>query len=153
MSDEGHEMHTDEMSEFIGNLPLTEDESEESLRLIDETFEMFSDLVSDLLAHAKVPKIANGSFVYTYEMRTYNIRKVKPLGAYLVESGLLSDEKLNLALIEQRKTGQRLGDVVSNHGWVNKHTIEYIIEKLVMPERQNDSSFITEEASKKLVAA
>ena len=148
MSDEGHEMHTDEMSEFIGNLPLTDDESEEALRLIDETFEMFADLVSDLLAHAKVPKIVNGTFVYTYEMRTYNIRKVKPLGAYLVESGLLSDEKLNWALTEQRKTGQRLGDVVSDHGWVNKHTIEYMIEKLVMPERQNDRSFITEEASK-----
>jgi hypothetical protein len=136
LSDESHEMHGEEMEAFIANLPLTDEEMQEAIRLVEATFVMFEDLVSDLLAHAKVPKVADGQLSYTYEMRANQVHSVKRLGSYLVEAGLLASDKLALALIEQQATGKRLGDVLSDNGWVSRQTIEYIVEKLVLPERQ-----------------
>jgi hypothetical protein len=44
---------------------------------------------------------------------------------------------LELALDEQKTTDKRLGEVVSNQGWVNQQTIEYLMEKVVLPERES----------------
>jgi hypothetical protein len=150
LSDAGHEMHSQEMEDFIGNMPLTDSEYTEAIRLVEDTFDVFEDLVSDLLAHAKVPKVVNNNFLYTYELRSQHVHKIKPLGSYLVEAGLLTSERLDLALTEQRATGKRLGDVVASNGWVSQQTIEYVIEKLVQPDRQQLLKI--EENSKQLVA-
>lgn len=150
LSDAGHEMHSTEMEDFIGNLPLTDEEYVEAVRLVEDTFDIFADLVSDLLAHAKVPKVLNNNFLYTYELRSQYVRKIKPLGSYLVEAGLLTEEKLDLALTEQRTTGKRLGDVVSSNGWISQQTIEYVVEKLVQPERKK--VLRDEESSRHLAA-
>jgi hypothetical protein len=150
LSDAGHEMHSAEMEDFIANMPMTDEEYVEAVRLVEETFDIFADLVSDLLAHAKVPKVLNNNFLYTYELRSQHVRKVKPLGSYLVEAGLLTEEKLDLALTEQRTTGKRLGDVVSSNGWISQQTIEYVVEKLVQPERKQ--LLRDEESSRHLVA-
>jgi hypothetical protein len=135
--DTNHTMHTNENSQnFLHSLQFTPEERQEALRIIDKTFDMFGILISDLLAHIKVPKTINGNFMYSYELRSYLVRKVKPLGTYLIESGLLKYDKLNVALKEQQVTGQRLGDIISSHGWVQSETIEYLVEKLVKPERE-----------------
>ncbi len=133
--DANHTMFTDESESILDNLEITIEEREEALRIIDKTFEMFTLIMSDLLAHIKVPKTVNGNFTYTYELRSYLVRKVKPLGSYLVEAGLLKQDNLNIALKEQKVTGMRLGDIVSSNGWVQSETIEYLMEKLVIPER------------------
>lgn len=152
-SDTGHTMHSETMTDFLENIVLTTEESEEAIQIVQQAFDIFSDLVSDLLAHAKVPKVVNGNFLYTYEMRSKQVHKVKPLGSYLVESGLLTAENLEFALTEQRVTGKRLGDVISDNGWVRQQTIEYIVEKLVMPERNTlFLSNVSEEVPKTLVA-
>jgi hypothetical protein len=135
ISDAGHTMYSKEMEKFIGSIPLTVEEHTEAVRLVHETFDVFADLMSDLLAHAKVPKMVNGSLTYTYELRTQTLRKVKPLGAYLVEAGLLTSEQLETALDEHRQTGHRLGDVLSAHAWVSTQTIEYMMEHLILPAR------------------
>lgn len=136
LSDAGHEMHSKEMEDFIGNMVLTDEEYVEAVRLVEDTFDIFADLVSDLLAHTKVPKVVNRNFLYTYELRSQNVHKIKPLGSYLVEAGLITPERLDLALREQRATGHRLGDVVSSNGWISQQTIEYVVEKLVQPDRK-----------------
>jgi hypothetical protein len=133
--DSSHTMDTDESRSFIYGLEVTPEQRKEALRIIDKSFEMFTLLMSDLLAHIKVPKTVNGNFMYTYELRSYLVRKVKPLGSYLVEAGLLQHDKLNAALKEQKITGKRLGDIVASNGWVQSETIEYLMEKLVTPER------------------
>jgi hypothetical protein len=135
-ADLGHTLYSNDMAKFIGDIILTDEEYEEAVRLVNETFEMFADLVSDLLAHAKVPKVVNDNFLYTYELRSHHIRKVKPLGSYLIDAGLLTAEKLDLALTDQRQTGHRLGDIITDRGWISKQTLEYVIEKLVMPDRE-----------------
>jgi hypothetical protein len=134
--DSNHTMYTTESQSFLNKIQLTPEEKEEALRIIDKTFDMFTLIMSDLLAHIKVPKTVNGNFMYTYELRSYLVRKIKPLGTYLVEAGLLKHDKLNAALNEQKVTGRRLGDIVSAHGWVQSETIEYLFEKVVTPERE-----------------
>jgi hypothetical protein len=153
IADAGHTMYSEDVESFIANLQLTDEEYSEAVRLVEETFDVFAGLMSDLLAHAKVPKVVNGNFLYTYELRSQTIHKVKPLGSYLVEAGLLTADKLDLALTEQRTTRKRLGDVVSGNGWVSQQTIEYIVEKLVMPDRKTLlMSNLSEETPRTLVA-
>lgn len=60
----------------------------------------------------------------------------KPLGAYLVEAGIVTSNQLETALLEQQKTEQRIGEVLSAREWVKQETIEYIVEKIVLPERE-----------------
>ncbi len=134
--DSSHTMYTDDSQKFLNSLSITPEERQEALRIIDKTFDMFVILMSDLLAHIKVPKTINGNFMYSYELRSYLVRKVKPLGTYLIEAGLLTYDQLNIALQEQKVTGQCLGDIISSHGWVQSETIEYLMEKIVKPERE-----------------
>ena len=46
-----------------------------------------------------------------------------PLGAVLVREGLISNEQLELALIDQQGTGLRLGELLVQWGWVESAAI------------------------------
>ena len=46
-----------------------------------------------------------------------------PLGALLVREGLISNEQLELALMDQQGTGLRLGELLVQWGWVESETI------------------------------
>ncbi len=62
--------------------------------------------------------------------------KAKPLGVYLVEAGIVTSEQITKALEEQQESGRRLGEILVTRGWVEQQTIEYLIEKVVFPERR-----------------
>lgn len=62
--------------------------------------------------------------------------KYKPLGAYLIEAGIVNSVQIDLALNEQQLSQRRLGEILSGWGWVEQQTIEYLIEKIVLPEQQ-----------------
>ncbi len=62
--------------------------------------------------------------------------KYKPLGAYLIEAGIVNSVQIDLALNEQQLSQRRLGEILSAWGWVEQQTIEYLIEKIVLPEQQ-----------------
>ena len=62
---------------------------------------------------------------------------MKPLGIYLVEAGLLTPNQVDTALKEQQATSIRLGKVLSSRGWVNQQTIEYMMEKVILPEKKS----------------
>ncbi|HCF28594.1 MAG TPA: hypothetical protein DEV81_15645, partial [Cyanobacteria bacterium UBA11049] len=62
--------------------------------------------------------------------------QAKPLGMYLVEAGILTLDRVEAALDEQQKSGRRLGEILVNRGWVEQQTIEYLMEKVVLPERR-----------------
>jgi hypothetical protein len=62
--------------------------------------------------------------------------KAKPLGVYLVEAGIVTSDQINKALEEQQESGRRLGEILVTRGWVGQQTIEYLIEKLVLPEQR-----------------
>jgi hypothetical protein len=46
-----------------------------------------------------------------------------PLGELLVERGLLSKRQLELALVEQRRTGRRIGEVLVGFGYVSEQAL------------------------------
>jgi len=59
----------------------------------------------------------------------------KPLGRYLIEAGFISPEQLQAALVAQLSEKKRLGEILVNQGLVKQQTLEYFIEKVVLPER------------------
>ena len=77
----------------------------------------------------------------------------KRLGDYLVDAGLLTQSQIEVALEDQLNTGLRLGDVLARRGWVKEETIEYLMQKIILPERsgayQNAASYL--ESSRNLL--
>ena len=66
----------------------------------------------------------------------------KNLGHYLIEAGLLSPAHLEMALSEQRTTGMRLGEVLVRKGWIEQQTIEYLMKKVIIPDRVREQESI-----------
>ncbi len=62
--------------------------------------------------------------------------KPKRLGTYLVEAGLITDAQIKVALNDQAATGMKFGEVLSTRGWVKQQTVEFIMRKVVAPERR-----------------
>jgi hypothetical protein len=50
-----------------------------------------------------------------------------PLGTLLVREGLISNEQLELALIDQQGTGLRLGELLVQWGWVESTAISWAL--------------------------
>jgi hypothetical protein len=59
----------------------------------------------------------------------------KPIGAYLVEAGLLSEAQVGVALADQGVTSMIFGEILVTRGWIKAQTIEYLMQKIVIPER------------------
>jgi hypothetical protein len=59
----------------------------------------------------------------------------KPIGMYLVEAGLLSEAQVGVALADQDVTSMLFGEILVTRGWVKAQTIEYLMQKIVLPER------------------
>jgi len=68
----------------------------------------------------------------------------KPLGAYLIEAGTITPEQLEIALKKQNRSGKRLGTILVDCGWVKQQTIEYLMEKIVLPHRYKSETSKTE---------
>jgi len=62
--------------------------------------------------------------------------ELKRLGSYLVEAGLLTQLQVRVALADQQAIGLRFGDVLVLQGWIKQQTLEYFMQKLVLPERK-----------------
>lgn len=90
----------------------------------------------------------------------YRVQTVSPfngvkkrIGSYLVEAGLLTTAQLDVALNDQKMTedmtGTRmqLGEIVAARGWVKEQTIEYLMQKVVLPERK-----VTERKSQETIS-
>lgn len=60
----------------------------------------------------------------------------KPLGDYLVEAGLLTKSQVDVALIDQKTYEMKFGEIVAMRNWVKQETVEYLMAKVVIPERK-----------------
>lgn len=68
--------------------------------------------------------------------RHESLATIKRIGSYLVEAGLITQAHINVALADQKATGVRFGDILVIRGWITEQTIEYLMEKIVIPERE-----------------
>ncbi len=71
----------------------------------------------------------------------------KRIGGYLIDAGLLTPAQVDVALNDQKMTGMRFGEILATRGWVKQQTIEYLMTKVIMPERQATTGSLS---SKKL---
>lgn len=62
-------------------------------------------------------------------------QREKRLGEYLIESSLITPAQLDIALNKQ-KTERCLGKILASMGWLEQQTIEYLMERVVLPEQQ-----------------
>lgn len=61
----------------------------------------------------------------------------KRIGSYFVEAGLLTPDQVSVILNDQQATGMRFGEIVVARGWLKEQTIEWVVMKVVEPERRN----------------
>lgn len=72
-----------------------------------------------------------------YQVQVNNSpRKPKRLGGYLLEAGLLTTDQVDVALNDQQATGMRFGEVLVARGWLKEQTIEWMMRRIIMPERE-----------------
>ena len=57
------------------------------------------------------------------------------LSQYLLEAGLVNEAQIQVAFIDQQTTHLRLGEALVQRGWINETTVEYMMEKIVLPEQ------------------
>lgn len=62
--------------------------------------------------------------------------RTKRLGGYLVEAGLLTPAQVDVVLNDQKMTGMRFGEILAARGWVKQQTIEYLMQKVILPEQE-----------------
>ncbi len=63
------------------------------------------------------------------ENETYIDQLDKPLGVYLREAKLLTDDQIRVALWDQQATGMLFGDILLARGWIDESTIEYYLHQ------------------------
>ncbi len=69
------------------------------------------------------------------------------LGSYLIEAGLITAAQVSVVLNDQQiETDMRFGDVLVARGWVKPETIEFIMKRVVEPERRSTDSHNLAEA-------
>lgn len=51
------------------------------------------------------------------------------LGERLISNGYISIEQLWLALLEQRHTGDKLGDILINRGWIDNSVLNQVLPR------------------------
>ncbi|URR35417.1 hypothetical protein NBE99_12385 [Thermosynechococcus sp. HN-54] len=89
------------------------------------------DVVPEAEAAAKKPP---------FIQRPHDDSYTKRLGNYLVEAELVTPAQIEVALADQRATGARLGDILVARGWLRKGTIEFIMERVVLPDRRRQEA-------------
>ena len=59
------------------------------------------------------------------------------LGSYLVEAGLITPAQVSVVLNDQQmQTDMRFGEVLVARGWIKAETVEFIMTRVVEPERR-----------------
>lgn len=62
--------------------------------------------------------------------------QTKLIGSYLIESGLITKLQLDIALKDQQITGMRLGETIVKYAWLDQLTIDELMNKVVLPDRE-----------------
>jgi hypothetical protein len=71
------------------------------------------------------------------------------LGSYLIEAGLITPAQVSVVLNDQQiETDMRFGEVLVARGWVKLETIEFIMTRVVEPERRATHNYNLAESEK-----
>ena len=165
--DTGHAFCSTESRQVIEAVELSAEEGQSAFIAVDETFKVFTNLMNELLAFAQQANIdpspvsldseyldylkgVNQQNIYTdrhafTEPSTPLTSSVsKPLGCYLLEANLVTHAQLEEALRQQQTVSQPIGQLLAKKGWVNQHTVEYMMQNVVLPQRERAQSTLVD---------
>jgi hypothetical protein len=138
--DTGHTYCSPKSKQYIESIEVTETEKKRYFGLIENIFTVFTEFIDELFVYAKTHSVE--------DVTPYLSTDFKPIGAYLLESGLINSDQLQDALVKQKSTALPLGQIISSQGWVKQQTIEYMVAKVIASERQlkmaSSSSFVNQ---------
>ncbi|RUR78228.1 hypothetical protein PCC6912_35700 [Chlorogloeopsis fritschii PCC 6912] len=143
----GHTTGTDDIEILIENIELPEATRKKAFWLVEKVFEAFADGLNEFYLYAKShpiePPLHDINLAQNHQSITAQkdeslqaLSQDKHLGYYLVEAGLLTPEQVEVALSQQKRTGIHFNEVITSNNWINHQTVEYIIEKVIMPEQE-----------------
>ena len=157
--DSGHTMHSSEVEECMEAIQLNPENRKKALSLVRKVFGIFTELMNGLYVYARtnriesslrpvtllnpdknrqlLPEQSSPVFPLKREHKLQSTSPKKRIGDYLIEAGLLTHQQIEIALDEQQRTALRLGEIIHGRGWVDQQTIEYLMEKVIMPERES----------------
>ena len=78
----------------------------------------------------------NGKAPLQADLDSSQMPRTKRLGGYLVDAGLLTPAQVDVVLNDQKFSGMRFGEILAARGWVKQQTIEYLMQKVILPEKQ-----------------
>lgn len=53
----------------------------------------------------------------------------RPLGEILIEAGLISIDRMEIALLEQEGQDARIGEILASHGWIKRETADFFADQ------------------------
>ncbi len=156
--DTGHTFCSAASRQAIEAVELSEEERQAAFIAVDKTFDVFTNLMNELLAFARQAqihpspkrleseyldylKVVNQNNIYTDRLKTPTPATLspfahKPLGCYLLEANLVTHAQLEEVLQEQQTVSKPIGKLLSDRGWINQHTVDYMMKNVVLPQRQ-----------------
>jgi type II secretory ATPase GspE/PulE/Tfp pilus assembly ATPase PilB-like protein len=75
-----------------------------------------------------------------------------PLGKLLVEKGVISEDQLRIALLEQKRTGNQLGKLFITLGFVTEATVREALSESLNQQSADLSHMVVDPASLKLIS-
>jgi len=74
-----------------------------------------------------------------------------PLGSLLIEKGVISEDQLRIALIEQRRSGQPLGKLLISLGFVTEATVREALSENLRTQSADLTSLVVDAVALKLI--
>ncbi|MGB9989570.1 GspE/PulE family protein [Massilia sp. SM-13] len=74
-----------------------------------------------------------------------------PLGSLLIEKGVISEDQLRIALIEQRRSGQPLGKLLISLGFVTEATVREALSENLRTQSADLNSLVVDAVALKLI--
>ncbi|GAB4527595.1 MAG: hypothetical protein Tsb0014_08410 [Pleurocapsa sp.] len=73
----------------------------------------------------------------------------RPLGEILIEAGLISIDRMEIALLEQEGQDAKIGSILASHGWIKQETADFFAERwqqLIKEEEKKPLVYYFQEA-------
>ena len=116
----------------IGEVLLLAAQKQKLYPLVDQVFDLFTQFVAGLLSFAEAQQLNPSVCASLFDRHP----SFKPMGQYLVEAELITSEQLQEALDQQKTIAIPLGQILSIKGWVKQGTLEFLMDRVIAPERQ-----------------
>ena len=120
----------------VDDVHITDSQRVEIYELINQVFALFTNFVAQLLSFAESQKLNPSICANIFE----ESGAYAPLGQYLIEAQIITNKQLQEALNIQKTISVPIGQILSIKGWVKQGTIDFLMEKVIVPERRSKLS-------------